>query len=89
MRTYAYTFAGLLLLTTLTFALSFAPLGAWHVPVALLIAAAKTLLIACFFMHLIEQRASNWIALAVAVLLLIVFVGLSVLDVVTRAPPGA
>jgi cytochrome c oxidase subunit 4 len=85
MRTYAFTFAALLVLTTATFALSFAPLGDWHVPVALLIAAAKTLLIALFFMHLVEQRTSNWVAIVVAILLVAVFAGLTTLDVISRA----
>lgn len=86
-RAYAYTFAALLLLTTLTFGLSFAALGAWHVPVALLIAAAKTTLIVLFFMHLREQPATNALAMIIAVLLLAVFVGLSALDVASRVLP--
>jgi cytochrome c oxidase subunit 4 len=84
MRAYTLTFVALLVLTTLTLGLSFAPLGAWHVPLALLIAFAKTALIALFFMHLIEQQTTNWLAITVALLLLTVFVGLSALDVVTR-----
>ena len=87
-RVYSYTFAALLVLTTLTFALSFAALGSWHIPVAVLIAIAKTVLIALFFMHLREQSASNALAIIAAVLLLAVFVGLSALDVATRILPG-
>lgn len=84
MRAVVLAFVGLLVLTSLTLGLSFAPLGPWHVPVALLIAAAKTLLVALVFMDLASQRAVNWLAILVALLLLAVFVGLSSLDVVTR-----
>jgi cytochrome c oxidase subunit IV len=88
MRTYVLTFVGLLILTTLTLLLSFAPLGSWHVPTALLIAIAKTLLVALFFMHLIEQETVNWVAILVSVLLMGTFIGLSTLDVASRFIAG-
>jgi cytochrome c oxidase subunit 4 len=85
MRALVLAFAGLLVLTSLTLGLSFAPLGSWHVPIALLIAAAKTLMIALIFMDLLQQRTANWLAMIIALLLLTVFVGASALDVATRA----
>jgi cytochrome c oxidase subunit 4 len=84
MRAAVLAFAGLLVLTSLTLGLSFAPLGSWHIPVALLIAGAKAVLVALVFMDLVAQRATNWIAIVVALLLLAVFIGLSSLDVLTR-----
>lgn len=84
MRTYVLTFVGLLVLTTLTLLLSFAPLGAWHVPTAMAIAAAKTLLVALFFMHLLEHRTTSWVAVLVSLLLAGTLIGLSVLDVASR-----
>lgn len=84
MRTYVLTFAGLLVLTTLTLLLSFAPLGAWHVPAAMTIAGAKTLLVALFFMHLLEHRTTSWVAVLVSLLLAGTLIGLSVLDVASR-----
>ncbi|MEZ4333606.1 MAG: cytochrome C oxidase subunit IV family protein [Myxococcota bacterium] len=79
-------FLALVALTTATFLLSFAPLGAAHVPVALAIAAAKAALIVFFFMHLAEQERVNGLYLMAALLLLAVFVGLVVADVETRVP---
>ena len=81
---YVGTFVALLLLTSLTLGLSFAHLGAASVPVALTIALAKSVLVALFFMHLIEHRTSSWLALLVAVLLAGTLIGLAFLDVVTR-----
>jgi cytochrome c oxidase subunit 4 len=90
MRTYTLTFVALLVLTTLTLGLSFAPLGVWHVPTAMMIAAAKTLLVAVFFMHLFDHGTSSWVAMLVAILLMLILVVLTALDVVSRylALPG-
>jgi cytochrome c oxidase subunit 4 len=85
MTTYVVTFAALLVLTTLTFGLSFLPHGAWTVPVTIAIALAKSTLIALFFMHLIEEPVSSWAALLIAVLLVATLITLVLLDVVSRA----
>ncbi len=84
MTRYWVTFGGLLVLTTATLLLSFVPLGAFHVPVALAIAAGKSVLIALFFMHLVEQRHTNWMVFVIGVLLLALLVSLATLDVLTR-----
>jgi cytochrome c oxidase subunit 4 len=84
MRRYVTTFAALLLLTSLTLGLSFAPLGAWQTPTALLIALAKSTLVVLFFMHLAEHRASSQVAFLVSILLAATLIGLAWLDVVTR-----
>ncbi len=84
MKSYVLTFAALLALTGLTFGLSFAPLGSWGVPVAITIAATKAILIALFFMHLLDQRTPAHIATSVAVLLVILLIVLATLDVATR-----
>jgi cytochrome c oxidase subunit 4 len=81
---YHATFAGLIVLTTLTLALSFLHLGAASIPVALTIAVVKSTLILLFFMHLTEQRVSNWVAFVTAVLLVSTLVGLVLLDVASR-----
>ena len=82
------TFVALLVLTTLTLALSYLHL-AWETPIALAIAAAKAALIALFFMELIDQRTTNWVGFVVSILLACVFVGLSLLDVVSRGTVDA
>ncbi len=83
-RDYLFTWLGLLALAALTVGLSFAHLGAFAVPVALTIAAAKATLVALVFMHLVEQRAANWLAFLVAIALLAVLVVLAAADVATR-----
>ncbi len=71
----------LLGLTALTFALHKAPLGAWHVPVALTIATAKSALVVAFFMHLKDHSPVN----RAFFLLSLVFVALLITGVVTDA----
>ncbi len=93
MTRYVAVFVGLLVLTTATLLLSFVQLGAFHVPVAMAIAAAKSVLIALFFMHLIEQRHTNWLVLVIATLLAVTLIVLAALDVLSRfrvsiAPSG-
>lgn len=78
------TFVALILLTFLTFGLSFADLGDWGAVLALLIASAKALLVAGFFMHLLEGRTSNRLAFATAVGMFCLLVLFTTLDVQTR-----
>lgn len=84
--TYLVVWVALLLLTTLTFALSYAHLGAWAPAIAIAIAATKGTLIALYFMHLVEQRASSWLTLLIAVILIALLIVLAATDVLTRAP---
>jgi caa(3)-type oxidase subunit IV len=85
------TWIALLLLAGLTFALSFAPLGALSLPVTLAIAAAKGTLVVLLFMELLGTRVSPRLALSCA-LLLAILVALVSADVLTRhaaaLPPG-
>jgi cytochrome c oxidase subunit IV len=81
---YAITFGVLLLLTGLTLGLSYVELGRWGVPVALVIASVKSLLVALFFMHLVEERTSNRLVAASAIVFVALLVSLMVLDVQTR-----
>ncbi len=90
---YWWTFGGLLALTALTLGLSFVDLAGWGAPLALVIGAAKALLVLLFFMHLAEHRTSSRIAFTTAVAFAAILIGLTVLDVGTRerdryAPPG-
>jgi cytochrome c oxidase subunit IV len=59
-------------------------LGTWAVPVALGIAVAKTLLVAMFFMHLVEQPGARRVVLPVAMLLLAVLLTVVLLEAATR-----
>jgi cytochrome c oxidase subunit 4 len=73
-----------MLLTILTFALSWIDLGGWAAPVALLIATAKSLLVLFIFMHLLQARASSGLLLAAALLLAVILLALIAADVLTR-----
>jgi cytochrome c oxidase subunit 4 len=64
--------------------LSFAHLGATDIAVALVIAAAKTSLVALFFMHLAEERFGVAMLPMLAVLLFLLLVSLLAVDVATR-----
>ncbi len=83
---YLATWVALLLLTALSFGLSYVALGWAEMPVAMLIATIKATLVAFFFMHLVEAPFAYRFSLLVAVLMVILLVGLSVADVDTRAP---
>src|SRR5690625_2243723 len=83
-RAFLLTWITLLSLSVLTLLLSFAPLGGFHVLVALLIAATKGALIILAFMHLSEQRSGNRVVLIFWLLLLMFLVTLTVADVATR-----
>ncbi len=84
MKTYALTLAALLVLTALTFGLSFISLGVWQAPAAILIAAAKAFLVALFFMHLARQSAPARMAALVGLLMGLLLIVISTLDVATR-----
>jgi cytochrome c oxidase subunit 4 len=83
---YLWTLVALLALAGASFALSYVALGRYEITVAMVIAVAKTALVALFFMHLIEQRPANALALFSAVAFVAILLSLMVLDVVTRTP---
>ncbi len=76
----------LLGLTALTFALSGAPLGAWHVPVALLIAATKSALVLAFFMHLKDHSPVNRAFFLLSLVFVALLIAGVLADVATRLP---
>jgi len=69
---YVGIWVALVALTTLTYGLGQVELGAWQLPIGLLIAAVKATLVVLFFMHLTEHAPSNRLVFATS----IVFVGL-------------
>lgn len=85
---YVAVWAGLIGLAVASLLLSFAPLGSAAAFVALGIGLAKAVLIAWFFMHLVEQPSiCRWaflLGIGLAVLLLVMVA----LDVLTRDPPA-
>lgn len=83
-RSYLFTWLALLALSVLTLVLSFAPLGRFHVPVAVIIAGIKGTLIILIFMHLAEQQSVNRVVLLFWLLLLGILIALTAGDVATR-----
>lgn len=57
---YVIVWGGLILLTVLTVAVSYANLGVMNIVVALLIASVKASLVALYFMHLKSESRLVW-----------------------------
>jgi cytochrome c oxidase subunit IV len=83
-RTYLFVWAALLALLVLTVASSFVHLGGWNAAVNVIIAGAKAALVAVFFMHLRERPALVRLAAVLGVVWLMILIGLSLSDFLTR-----
>jgi cytochrome c oxidase subunit 4 len=84
-RTYFIIYLMLLLLTLTTVLIAErAHLGKWEVPVALGIAVTKTILVALFFMHLLQSNWLVWLICATGVLFLGIMLAITWSDYVTR-----
>jgi cytochrome c oxidase subunit 4 len=84
-RTYLSVWGGLLAFTALTVASASLGLGWVGILVVLAIAAAKSSLIAAYFMHLRYERVRLFVAFVlIALAALTVFVGLTISDVAAR-----
>ncbi|QRK11275.1 cytochrome C oxidase subunit IV family protein [Archangium violaceum] len=82
---YVGVWAVLAVLTVLTWVLGTKlKLGPMGLPVALLIAVAKTVLVAMFFMHLVEQPGARRVVFPVSVLFLALLMGGTLIDAMTR-----
>jgi len=81
---YWVVFAALLVLTGVTVAVAGVPLGRWHAPVALGIAAIKATLVVLIFMHALHSARLTWVVIGAAVFWLMLMIGLTLADYVTR-----
>ncbi len=63
-RTYVFIWIALLILTAATTGIAFVDLGAWNTVVALVIAAAKAILVALFFMNARFSQGMTRVAIA-------------------------
>ncbi|MFO0841480.1 MAG: cytochrome C oxidase subunit IV family protein [Gemmataceae bacterium] len=83
---YVAIYVTLLGLTALTvYIATQGHMGVWEVPIALGIAATKTVLVGLFFMHLIHSTRLTWLVIAAGLLFLVVMIGLTWADYWTRA----
>jgi cytochrome c oxidase subunit 4 len=73
-----------LILTGLTVKVSTIPLGPWNAVAALIFAAAKALLVALFFMHLLYDKKIYMVVVGTALLMLGIMLALTMADVLRR-----
>ncbi len=83
-QTYVAVFGALLLFTGLTYAVSFADLGPFAFPVAMLVACTKAFLVASFFMHLKYDEKFNILVFASSLFFVGVFFAFTMLDISSR-----
>jgi cytochrome c oxidase subunit 4 len=81
-------FGGLILLTILTVAVAYVPLGPLTVPVALGVAGAKATLVVLFFMHLKYDNPVNALTFTIGTIFVVVFVTITLLDTAFRGDLG-
>jgi cytochrome c oxidase subunit 4 len=73
-------FLALMVLTVGTVTITFVDLGSLNVWAALLIAVAKASLVALYFMHLRHDSPFNGVILVTAMLFVVLFIGIAILD---------
>ena len=84
-----WVWIALMALMVLTAALSRINLGEWSTVVALVIAAAKALLVVLFFMHVkYEQQKIAWVFVIAGFFLLAILLTLTLTDYMTRGYLG-
>ncbi len=83
-RTYLVIFGTLLLLTVTTTLVARIDLGPLNVVAALTIAVIKALLVALFFMHLVQSSHRTMILVSAGVVWLVILISLTLSDVLTR-----
>jgi cytochrome c oxidase subunit IV len=84
LKTYLFTYVGLLALTLSTVLIGYVDLGWGSMFVAVLIAAAKATLIALFFMHALIEKKLVWLVIAGALVWFLILVSLTLGDYITR-----
>jgi cytochrome c oxidase subunit 4 len=77
-------FVLLLGLTVSTVAAAYVPFGAWHLPIALAIAAVKATLVVLFFMHLLQSARLNYVVVVSGLFWLGILLVLTFNDYLTR-----
>lgn len=80
---FTAVFVTLLFLTILTYLVSFAGLGPWSLPVAMLIAFMKGSLVVLFFMHLYYEDRFYAFVFSVTILFVAIFFGYTLFDMNT------
>jgi cytochrome c oxidase subunit 4 len=84
-RTYYAIFITLMVLTTVTVWVATLDLGRLNIVAALAIAVIKATLVLLYFMHLRYSPRLTWLIVSVAFVWLLVLIGLTMSDELTRA----
>jgi cytochrome c oxidase subunit 4 len=84
-RTYLFVYLGLMVLLAGTVAAAYLPLGSFHLVITVGIAIAKAALVILFFMHLRHMRERTIFLVSGGLLLLLILIGLTTVDYLTRA----
>ena len=82
--TYYAIFGALMVLTAITVAVAFVNLGSFNFPVAIGIAITKATLVVLFFMHVKYSSRLTKMVVAIAIFFLLVMLGLTMTDYLTR-----
>ena len=83
-KIYLLVFAALMIGTAATVGVASIDLGGLNIVVALSIAVIKATLVALFFMHLRYSNHLNWVFAGAAILWLVILIGLTMSDFLTR-----
>jgi len=83
-KLYFVIFGALMVLTFLTVWVATIDLGALNTPVALAIAVTKAVLVVLYFMHVRYSSRLTWVVVAGGFLWLIIMIGLTMSDYLTR-----
>jgi cytochrome c oxidase subunit 4 len=83
-KLYYVIFGALMVLTFLTVWVATIDLGPLNTPVALAIAVTKAVLVVLYFMHVRYSSRLTWVVVAGGFLWLIIMVGLTMSDYLTR-----
>ena len=83
-RTNVIVFLVLLILLFATIGAAYLPLGPLHLPAALVIAAAKAVLIGLFFMHVYYRHRLTWVVSIASLLWLGILLALTLSDFLSR-----
>jgi len=86
---YIATISTLLVLTVITYAVSYLDLGVWNVAIALLVATTKATIVALLFMHLKYDLRFHAIIFSFSLVVLFVFIAFTMYDTETRGRADA
>ena len=82
--TYYAIFGALMVMTAITVAVAFVPLGSFNFPVALGIAVTKATLVVLFFMHVKYSSKLTKMIVAMSLFFLVTLFGLTLTDYLSR-----